>query len=219
MDPLPAVPSLREQTYQRLELAIIDGTLRPGTRLVESELADTLGVSRGPVREAFQMLAKDGFVDIRPRSGAFVHEPTARELEDYFDARQALEQAAVRHAIERGDEADFNRLRTMYEAGADRVRRGLTIPVTKSLHLEIAKISRNALIVDMISLLSRKGQWYSLMLTDEYFIDRYEEHLDIIGAVESRDVRRAKRLVKEHIERSRQNYLRALDQELKSAST
>jgi DNA-binding FadR family transcriptional regulator len=70
---LDDTPPLRERILEQLELLIISGSLVPGARLVEGDLADTLGVSRGPIREALQMLWRDGFVDLRPRQGAFVH--------------------------------------------------------------------------------------------------------------------------------------------------
>ncbi len=74
IQPLDETPPLRHRIHEQLERLITTGSLAPGTRLVESELAQTLGVSRGPIREALQLLQRDGFIDLRPRQGAFVEE-------------------------------------------------------------------------------------------------------------------------------------------------
>ena len=68
---------------------------------MESDLAQTLGVSRGPIREALQLLQRDGLIDLRPRQGAFVHLPTLKEIEDFFDIRRALETESARLAARR----------------------------------------------------------------------------------------------------------------------
>ena len=67
------------------------GSLPPGHHLVEADIAKKLGVSRIPVREGLQLLARDGWIDLRPRQGAFVHQPTAQEVDDVFCVRTLLE--------------------------------------------------------------------------------------------------------------------------------
>src|SRR5262245_10620454 len=92
---------LRHRIRVQLEGLIMTGALPPGTRLIEGELAQRLGVSRGPVRETLQLLATDGFVDLRPRQGAFVHMPTLKEVGDFYDVRGALECESARLAATR----------------------------------------------------------------------------------------------------------------------
>ncbi|WP_137034757.1 GntR family transcriptional regulator, partial [Streptomyces albus] len=89
---------LREQVYEALLSLITTRQLRPGQHLVESELADRLGVSRQPVREALQRLATDGWVDLRPAQGAFVHEPSEEEADQLLSVRTLLEAEAARLA-------------------------------------------------------------------------------------------------------------------------
>ncbi|MPZ89730.1 MAG: GntR family transcriptional regulator, partial [Nitriliruptorales bacterium] len=114
----PPVP-LREQVYSTLEELILDGRLQPGQRLVETELASQLGVSRGPVREALQLLARDGWLDVHPRQGTYVRELLWQELENYFWVRSLLEVEAARLAARRVREdrearqADLTELRDM----------------------------------------------------------------------------------------------------------
>src|ERR671915_2068599 len=82
---------LRDRVYEALEELIIYGALAPGEHLVEAEIAKQLGISRIPVREGLQLLARDGWIDLRPRQGAFVHQPGTREVDDVFTVRTLLE--------------------------------------------------------------------------------------------------------------------------------
>src|SRR5829696_3902617 len=99
-DHIHAVP-LREHVYGRLQELLISRTLAPGDHLVEERLAAQLGVSRGPVREALQRLHRDGWVTLRPRHGAFVNQPTAQQVHEFFEARDVIERTAAQLAAER----------------------------------------------------------------------------------------------------------------------
>src|SRR5882757_2821643 len=89
---------LRERVYHALLELITTRALRPGQHLVETELAGHLGVSRQPVREALQRLSTEGWVDLRPAQGAFVHEPTEEEADQLLTVRTLLEAEAARLA-------------------------------------------------------------------------------------------------------------------------
>src|SRR5258708_22701747 len=75
---------LRQSVYEALVELVVGGALRPGQHLVESELARQLGVSRQPVREALHRLEAEGWIDLRPSHGAFVHVPTPREVDQFL---------------------------------------------------------------------------------------------------------------------------------------
>src|SRR3954463_8206568 len=98
---------LRERVYQAIQDLIISRRLAPGQHLVESELAEILGVSRQPVREALQWLNNEGWVDLRPGYGAFVHAPTDAEVDELLAVRSVLEGESARLAAQRhaGSEA------------------------------------------------------------------------------------------------------------------
>src|SRR5687767_16025848 len=98
--PIEALP-LREHVYERLQEMLIDRALAPGDHLVEERLAAQLGVSRGPVREALQRLHRDGWITLRPRYGAFVNQPTMVQVDEFFEARELVEQSAARLAAQR----------------------------------------------------------------------------------------------------------------------
>ena len=100
----------RRAAYEALRQAIIDGTLTPGTRLSENELADLLGVSRTPVREALLRLREEQLVEVGPQLGTFVTPISLRAVRDAQFLREAVECAAVRLATERATPGDVERL-------------------------------------------------------------------------------------------------------------
>lgn len=91
---------LRNVVFQTLRTAILTGELKPGERLMELQLADKLGVSRTPIREAIQMLEKEGLAEIVPRKGAHVAKMTEKDLIDVLMIRKTLENLALRTACE-----------------------------------------------------------------------------------------------------------------------
>ena len=86
---------------------ILDGSILPGSRLNEAELAERYGVSRGPIRDALTQLGRTGLVEDLPRRGTFVASLTERDLVEVYVLRRAIEEAAVRLAIAKATEADI----------------------------------------------------------------------------------------------------------------
>src|ERR1700751_760948 len=108
---------LRQAVYDALAEMIASGSLKPGQHLVESELAEHLGVSRQPIREALQRLAVEGWVELRPAYGAYVHVPTAEEVAQLLGVRSVLEAYSAREAAQHATKERIARLRELYEAG------------------------------------------------------------------------------------------------------
>ena len=90
--------SIREAAYRHLRSAILTGLLEPGERISEPAFAETLGLSRTPIREALQSLAKEGLVDITPHKGARVRQLSVKEIEEVYQVRAVLEGEAARLA-------------------------------------------------------------------------------------------------------------------------
>ena len=95
---------LREVVFNTLRKAIIEGEFQPGERLMEVTIANKLGVSRTPVREAIRMLELEGLVKMVPRKGAEVADITVKDLKDALEVRMAIESLSVKLACERIDE-------------------------------------------------------------------------------------------------------------------
>ena len=143
-EPAPAVRAplvrpapLREAAYDALVEMIITRELQPGQHLVETELAVQLGVSRQPVREALQRLQSEGWVDLRPALGAFVHVPTDAEADELLAVRTLLEAESARLAARRATPAQVDHLWELQRAGeralADNDEEGL-VSANDALH-------------------------------------------------------------------------------------
>ena len=103
--------SLVEQIENYLTNAIIEGRLKTGDRLVESELQRKLGVSRTPIREAFRILEKNGLIITIPRKGAYIREITLKDIKENFPVRAWLEGLAARLAVPNMTEKDIDPLK------------------------------------------------------------------------------------------------------------
>lgn len=108
--------SVREAAYAHLRGAILMGTLLPGARISEPGLAQELGISRTPVREALQRLAQEGLVELLPGRGARVRVLSAEEVREVYDVRALLEGEAAALAAENATEAELNRLERLLQA-------------------------------------------------------------------------------------------------------
>jgi len=104
-------PPLRDVVAGELRRLILSGELAPGSRLVEDRLAEQLGVSRNPIREAIRVLAPEGFIEVMPRRGACVARLSVLDAENLFDVRMALEPVGARLAARRASPEGCERLR------------------------------------------------------------------------------------------------------------
>ena len=123
--PVERPAPLREAVYDALVEMIITAELQPGQHLVENDLAAQLGVSRQPVREALQRMQTEGWVDLRPALGAFVHIPTEDEADQLLAARTLLETESARLAAEHATPEQLEHLWELHRSrrGGTRGRR------------------------------------------------------------------------------------------------
>lgn len=109
LEPLPQ-QTLRDRVVGAIRDAIVQGRLRPGEKIPEDELASQLGVSRTPIREAIRILEQQGLVRVRPKNGTYIAKVDRRDEADGLAVRTALEELAVREAIERSTDEQWARL-------------------------------------------------------------------------------------------------------------
>jgi DNA-binding GntR family transcriptional regulator len=103
--------TLREQIVSSLRETIIKGELTPGQKLTEPELAENLGISRTPIREAFRQLESEGFLTVMPRRGAVVSKITRKEINDFYELKSLLEGYAARIAAGKINARGIQKLR------------------------------------------------------------------------------------------------------------
>lgn len=207
---------LRERVYQAMQDLIISRRLAPGQHLVESELAEILGVSRQPVREALQWLNNEGWVDLRPGYGAFVHAPTHEEADQLLAVRTLLETESARLAAVHATAEDVARLRELCKEGlaalADEDIDGM-VAANAALHRCVTELSGNQVLLDFATQVDRRVQWYYTPVARQRGKKSWQEHAKLIDAIEKRDADTAARIMREHTERTRESYLAQRDKE------
>jgi len=155
---LPSVQREHQQlgdlAHSAIRDAIVDGRLQMGERLVEAHLAEELGVSRGPVREALRRLASEGLVLERPHYGTFVTELSASDLVDVYNARIALETMAVRLAVRRGmDAAPLRAAMHAMQVAAKANDAEAVVAAEVRFHEEMCRVSGNRFIQQVFQVL------------------------------------------------------------------
>ena len=200
---------LRQAVYDAIIEMIIQGTLQRGQHLVEAELAEYLGVSRQPVREALQRLQTDGWIELRPAQGAFVHVPSEEEVDQLLGVRTVLETYSAALAAERATPEDVNRLWELQQDGLNALTtnnsEGL-VEANAALHAAITELAGNQVLADHISLVERKWRWYYLPIARPRGHDAWSEHAELIKAIAAHDVEQATDIMRRHTDRTRQTY-------------
>jgi DNA-binding GntR family transcriptional regulator len=200
---------LREHVYQAMQELIISRRLAPGQHLVESELAQMLGVSRQPVREALQWLNNEGWVDLRPGYGAFVHAPTPDEADELLAVRALLESEAARLAAGHADADGVARLRDLNRQGEEALANDdvdTAVALNAAVHRCVTELSGNKVLLDFATQVDRRVRWYYTPIARQRGKQSWQEHAALIDAIEKRDADTAARIMQEHTERTRQSY-------------
>lgn len=200
---------LRERVYEALLELITTRALQPGRHLVESELAGHLGVSRQPVREALQRLNTEGWVDLRPAQGAFVHEPTEEEADQLLGVRMLLEAEAARLAAANADRDGVTALEELVAQGFEAVAADdvdTAVALNARFHAKIVELAGNAVLAELAAQVDRRVRWYYTPVARQRGRQSWIEHRELIEAIADRDEQRATRLMREHTEHTRSSY-------------
>ncbi|MGY1496278.1 GntR family transcriptional regulator [Streptomyces sp. QTS52] len=213
--PQGAVPKLerpgplRDRVYEALLELITTRVLQPGQHLVESELAGHLGVSRQPVREALQRLNTDGWVDLRPAQGAFVHEPTEAEADQLLTVRTLLETEAARLAAANAGAPAIAVLEELCAEGERAVAADdvdAAVAMNARLHAKIMELAGNAVLAELAGQVDRRVRWYYAPVARQRGQQSWIEHRELIAAIADRDERRATEIMRAHTEHTRRMY-------------
>lgn len=198
--------TLAERLYTVLEEAIIEGSLAPGQRLHADDLAAHFGVSRIPLRETLRALDANGWIEIRPRQGAYVRERSVAELEQLFEVRLILETASVRVAAERRTDEQLGALDAHVARGREAVAAGdhrLVAEVNSDFHRLVARCSHNTVLAELLEALGQRVRWYFGTIGLGRTRHSMEEHAAIVDALRRQDADEAEKLVRDHIEATR----------------
>ena len=207
---------LRDVVFNTLRQAILRGELKPGERLMEVQLANKLGVSRTPIREAIRKLELEGLVLMIPRKGAEVADITEKSLMDVLEVRKALEELAVQLCC---DKITGKEIEELHRA-ADDFRRILKTSddVTEiaeadvRFHDIIYQATDNARLVQLLNNLREQMYRYRIEYLKDVKARRslVEEHDALWEALKERDLERAQMIMREHIERQQKNIIHSI---------
>ena len=195
---------LRDVVFRALRQAIITGEFAPGERLMEIKLANKLGVSRTPVREAIRMLELEGLVVMIPRRGAEVARITEKDLRDALEVRTAIEELSVELACERIDEEGKERLKQAcidFKRAIDTKHVQNIVDGDVQFHDVIFSISNNQRLITIAQNLREQVYRYRVEYVKDfsYHDVLVNEHYEITNAILMNDVQTAKCIMRSHL--------------------
>lgn len=194
---------IAEDALEKIRLAIVLGEYRPNQRLIETDLAENLGISRTPIREALQRLQSDGLI-VRNRHGWVVYEHSADEIREIYEIRAALESHAARMATERLEVPDRERFVELSKSGLQQT--GLTArelaESNERFHRLVLEVAGNERLT---TLSERTSQYYfnhylAANYTREELATSRHQHVEIADAILSGEADLAAHLVREHVD-------------------
>lgn len=188
----------------------------PGLPLSQREIADRLGISKTPVREALHELSQSGLVELIPGRGYFVARFSSKDVNDIFDVREALESKAAFLTARQIPNQDLDRLQALFaniDQERDEQRRlELMDELNTELHGTIVRVARNRRLSSILEMM--KGQLDCIARLTVRIAGRLEqshqEHIKILNALEARNPELAEKAMRAHLESTKESVLRSL---------
>lgn len=208
--------TLKQHAYKLIRKKLEGGDVRAGCRLSDDALAKEIGISRGPIREAISQLASEGLVEHRPRRGAFVREPSRREMEELCEVRNALESFAAALAAMIASESQIAELEQLHQEVLATVQECRALPdqvadaeLTErflagdmQFHLHILSAAGNKRLFDMVEdckILIRVFAHMPVKHDLRLMTDSAQQHASILEAICRHDSQAARDLMMSHI--------------------
>lgn len=209
---------LRDVVFNTLRQAILKGELKPGERLMEIALAEKLGVSRTPIREAMRKLELEGLVVMIPRRGAQVANITEKDLNDVLEVRIALENVAIEKACTRMSEEDMGRLWLAAKEFEHTMAEGNLVRLAEAdvaFHEIIYRASDNKRLNQVLNNLREQIYRYRVeyLKEEETRNVLVKEHEELTKAIRERDVKKAQEISFCHIENQRRAIIQSIEAE------
>ncbi len=211
---------IREIAYEVLKHAIITGEIPAGERIVETDYADRLHISRTPLREALRKLERDGLVEYVLRRGVVVRAFTIADVEEIYTIRNALEMLTLPAIIEKATEEDIASLRAQLHEMDDLMAAGdfeTLSPITRAFHRQLTGICGQNRILRVIEGQDEYITRFSAMAIrqEDRLLEAHHEHYALVDYIEKRDLDSFQDLMKRHIDRSKEMCLAALAEQRK----
>jgi DNA-binding GntR family transcriptional regulator len=210
--------SLGEHVFESLKQAIIRGKISPDEWLVESHIAETLGISRTPVREAIHKLEREGLIERQPRGGFTALGLNRDDIEETFGLRGLLEGYAARLAAVKHKAQELKPLETKiedFQKALDLKKMDLLPAINTEFHDLLYGLSKSPKLINMINgLRDQIYRYREMILKERKFASTSNlDHKRMLQCIRKRDAEGAERLVKDHILRGREMVLKAYDKQ------
>jgi len=208
--------SLGQHVFENLKQAVIKGKIIPGSRLIESRLAETLGISRTPVREAIHKLEREGYLKKLPRGGFTVLGFSREDIEETFGIRSILESYAARLAAIKHQEAELKPLEDKikaYQKCLDKNDLDPLLKINTEFHELLYALSRSPRLVKMINDLKDQIYRYRKVILKNEKLARIsnEDHKRMLEYIRRRDAEGVEKLVRDHLIRGQKAVLNQID--------
>lgn len=206
--------SLHGQVIAALREAILTGRLKAGERLVEERLADELGVSRNPVREAIRALASEGLIEVAARRGASVTVMSEQEARETIEVRALLEGHNARLAARRHDARLIKRVEAVLNKGTAAVNAGhfdQLFRLNQEFHSELAAAGQNRVLGDLLQRLRDRTAMLFAPMSPSRQSRSWNEHAGILRAIIDGDERAAATLAADHVMRAGTDFMAGMD--------
>lgn len=207
-DPRP----MREIVFEKIKGAIYEGRLKKEDRLVESTIAENLGVSRTPVREALRQLESEGLVKNYPRRGAVVQGISIEDAVEIYDLREVLEGLMARKTCENISDGEIRELRKILLRMRDSID-GKDFEYYLDLHRDYNQLlMNNCKSQRLISMINNIHEYLAslrgiTLTTKDRREEAYHEHVGIVEALEQRDAQRVEVLARDHAVNAKKAFL------------
>ncbi len=187
---------MRDEVYQTLLNWIIEGALRPGEKLLDKELAENLGVSRTPVREALRRLEDKGLVEASAGRWTRVAEISDSDADMLYPIIQTLEELAIQMAISHMKQQDFNEMEQANEDLRAAIKAGQPVKASKAdadFHDVVIRMSGNHYLITILKDLKIKYRWIDVLYFEDCanVIGAVDEHKQIVAALKTGDLKGA----------------------------
>jgi DNA-binding GntR family transcriptional regulator len=198
---------MSEKIADVLRENVISGNIKGGEKLNESQLSDSLNISRPPIREAFRILATEGLITLVPRKGAFVSELSIREVKEIYEMKSMMESFATRLAISILDEKEISEIDSILDLMKKEIKKNNFKEIQRlniEFHRKIIKMSKNQKLIhfyESIVLPIRRYQRLGLSAPSSWEIS-LTEHRNIVEAIKSKNIKLAEKLSRKHTMRA-----------------
>jgi DNA-binding GntR family transcriptional regulator len=208
---LNGAETLPDRICSSLEEAILEGKIKPGDRLIEDDLASQFGISRGPIREAFRLMERDGWIRMVPRKGAMVNSISREDISEIYEVISVLEGLAARLFCERGQEEQVARLGSIYEEMEGAIKEGNLSrysELNRAFHDVFICGCKNKKVDEIYGNFQKQIRWFQKLTLSSMGRPKVSlrEHRGILDAFIERDPKKAEQRTREHMDRAGRSY-------------